>query len=303
MPITLEFSHMFVPVVRDVMSRPVETIRPDRRAREAATRLHDLDVGSLVVVENDHPVGIVTRTDVVALFAAGGDGDAISVEEMMTENPVTVGPEATVTVAAGVLAEHSVTKLPVVDDGALIGIVTTTDLSNYVSTGAMTPGESVEPQRKRFRPDTAYERDDWNFQSYGTEDGLDVGDRASFTKTLTESDVETFAEATGDTNRVHLEADFAEQTRFGERIVHGALVTGVISAALARLPGLIIYLSQQVTYSAPVHLDEHVTAHCSVVEDLGRNRYRLETSVQTDAGDTVIDGQATVLADPLPADA
>lgn len=282
------------------MSRPAETVTTAVSAREAATRLHDSDIGSLVVVEDDRPVGIVTRTDVVALFAAGGDGGAISVGEMMSENPVTIGPDATVTVAASTLAEHEITKLPVVESGRLVGIVTSTDLAHYVSTGAMTPSASVEPQRHRYRPDTAYELDDWNFQSYGTEDGLGVGDRATFAKTITEDDVEAFADASGDTNRLHLESDFAAKTRFGERIAHGTLVTGLISAALARLPGLIIYLSQQVTFRGPVALGERVTARCTVVEDLGPSRYRLETSVETDAGETVVEGHATVLADPLP---
>jgi acyl dehydratase/CBS domain-containing protein len=291
---------MYVPTVREVMTRSVETVTPDVAVRVAASRLREHDIGSLVVVENGHPVGIVTSTDFVTVVAAGGDGDAVAVGDMMSDNPVTIGPEAVVTVAAHRLAEHAITKLPVVEDGSLVGIVTATDLTNYVSASAMVPDEPVERQRHRYRPDTAYEREDWSFQSYGTEDGLDVGDRVSFSKTITTDDIEAFAEASGDTNRVHLEADFAAETRFGEQIAHGALVTGLVSAALARLPGLIIYLSQQVTYLAPVTLGERVTANCTVVESLGPNRYRLTTTVETESGTTVIEGQATVLADPLP---
>lgn len=291
---------MFVPVVREVMTSPVETVTTDVSARDVAARLRDRDVSSVVVVENSHPVGIVTRTDIVAVFAAGDDGDSIPVNDLMTADPVTIGPDAAVTVAADRLAEHDVTKLPVVDEGELVGIVTVTDLSNYISTGATIP--AVEPERERFRPNTAYEREEWSFQSYGTEDGLSVGDRVSFAKTIAEDDIEAFAEASGDTNRLHLDEEFAVDTRFGEQIAHGTLVVGVISAALARLPGLIILLFQKVTYNGPVRLGEHVTAHCSVVEDLGGNRYRLETSVETDAGETVVEGEATVLADPLPGD-
>lgn len=291
---------MLVPLVREVMSSPVETITPDVSAHEAADRLQQRDVGSLVVVEDGTPIGIVTSTDFVSLVAAGGDVETVSVGDMMSESPVTVGPEATITVAADRLAEHEVTKLPVVEDHHLVGMVTRQDLSEYVSTHTMRPVEPVEPQRRRFRPDTAYEREDWSFQSYGTEDGLDVGDRVTFSKTFTDTDVEAFAEASGDTNRLHLDDEFAAQTRFGHRIAHGTLVTGLVSAALARLPGLIIYISQQVTYRGPVALDERVTARCSVVESLGEHRYRLETTVETEAGETVVDGHATVLADPLP---
>lgn len=294
-----DLSRMLLPTVREVMSRPVVTVTADVGAREVARQLTEQDIGSLVVVEGEQPVGIVTRTDIVALFAAG-DGEAVAVGEMMSEGPVTVEPAATLQEAASLLAEHAITKLPVVDDSRLVGIVTATDLSNYVSTGAMTPDEPVPRQRTRYRPDTAYEDDDWTVQSYGTEDGLDVGDRVSFAKTLDEDDVATFADASGDTNRLHLDESFAAGTRFGGRIVHGTLVVGVISAALARLPGLTIYISQQVTFTGPVEIGARVTARCSVVEELGRNRYRLTTTVETQDGETVLDGQATVLADPLP---
>lgn len=291
---------MFVPTVREIMTQPVETVTTDVSARTAAGKLRERDIGSLVVVANGHPVGIVTSTDFVSLFAAGGDGDAVDVDEMMSENPVTVDPDAKLTVAAGLLADNGVTKLPVVEEGSLVGIVTTTDLSSYVSAGAMMPEEPVPRQRQRYRPDTAYEDDDWSFQSYGTEDGLDVGDRVTFSKALSEDDIEAFAAASGDTNRLHLDAEFAHGTRFGGPIAHGTLVVGVISAALARLPGLIIYISQQVTFLGPVEVGERVTAHCSVVEALGRNRYRLTTTVDTQDGETVLEGQATVLAESLP---
>ena len=63
-----------------------------------------------------------------------------------------------------------------------------------------------------------------------------VGDRVRFSKTISEDDVRAFAEASGDTNRLHLDDEYAEDTRFGRRIAHGTLVGGLISAALARLP-------------------------------------------------------------------
>ena len=144
-------------------------------------------------------------------------------------------------------------------------------------------------------------RDGWEFESIGTRpDHIDVGDVVRFSKELGESDVEAFAEASGDTNRLHLDAEYAAGTRFGHRIAHGTLAAGTISAALARLPGLIVYLSQDTSYLGPVGIGERVTAVCEVVEDLGNERYRLTTSVATGDGDQVIDGEAVVLADPIP---
>ena len=125
---------------------------------------------------------------------------------------------------------------------------------------------------------------------------LSVGDRVEFSKRLTDDDVRAFAAASGDTNPLHLDEEYAEETMFGERIAHGTLVSGLISAALARLPGLVIYLSQDVEFHNPVGIDDRVTAECEIVEDLGENRYRLRTTVR-DAEETVIDGEAVVMLD------
>lgn len=129
---------------------------------------------------------------------------------------------------------------------------------------------------------------------------LSVGDRSVFHKPLSDGDVRRFAEASGDTNALHLSDEFAAQTRFGRRIVHGTLVSGTISAALAALPGLTIYLSQNIEFLGPVDIGEAVTATCEIVEHLDRDRYRLTTQVETDADEMVVDGSAEVLIDPLP---
>jgi acyl dehydratase len=123
---------------------------------------------------------------------------------------------------------------------------------------------------------------------------LSVGDSVRFSKRLSEEDVERFATASGDTNPLHLDEEWAEDTRFGGRIVHGTLAAGLISAALARLPGGVVYLSQDLEFRAPVRIDDRVTADVEIVEDLGGGRYRLRTTVETEA-DLVIDGEAVVL--------
>ncbi|PSP20138.1 acyl dehydratase [Halobacteriales archaeon QH_10_67_13] len=77
-------------------------------------------------------------------------------------------------------------------------------------------------------------------------------------------------------------------------IVHGALLTGLIGAALARLPGTVVYLSQDVEFTAPVSVGDRPTARCEIRDRLGDDRYRLATRV--DNGDeTALDGEATVL--------
>ena len=128
---------------------------------------------------------------------------------------------------------------------------------------------------------------------------LGVGDTFEFTKTITEADIERFAAASGDTNPLHLDDEFADQTRFKSRIAHGTLVGGLISAALARMPGLVVYLSQEMEFHNPVRVGDDVRATCEILEDLGNNQYRLQTRV-LNGEDTAIDGEAVVLVEEAP---
>jgi acyl dehydratase len=141
---------------------------------------------------------------------------------------------------------------------------------------------------------------EWHVELTETDRGrLGVGDRVEFTKTIFEDDIRAFAAASGDTNPLHLDDEFATKTRFKGRIAHGTLVGGLISAGLARLPGLTIYLSQDLEFHNPVRVGDRLTAVCEIVEDLGDDQYRLTTRVRD--GDTVIiDGEAVVLVDELP---
>jgi len=296
---------MFPVSVSDVMRSPVETIEHNATAREAATRLSGSGIGSLVITDDDRPAGIVTDVDLTGLVADGHDPETTEIERITSSPVVTTTADATILAAAETMRDNRIKRLPVVDDdGALAGIVTTTDLSNYLphlSRFKRKETESAEStQRRDVRTDTAYENDDWDHEYVGDEAEIEVGETSRFTKTLSAADVEAFAEASGDTNRLHLDAEYAEQTRFGERIAHGTLVAGMISAALARLPGLTIYLSQEVSYLGPVPIDDEVTAECEVVERIGENRFRLTTSVERADGETVIDGEAVVMSDPLP---
>ncbi len=151
-------------------------------------------------------------------------------------------------------------------------------------------------------PSLEYSSLDWEFErTVDDPEALSVGDLVTFEKAITEDDVRAFAEISGDTNRLHLDESFAAESRFGERIVHGTLVSGLISAALARLPGLTVYLSQDLEFRAPVSIGDRVSARVEVVEDLGNNQYRLETLIRDETTDTVvIDGEAVVLIDSLP---
>ena len=164
--------------------------------------------------------------------------------------------------------------------------------------------EETEPTETRVEPNEptmAYNTEEWTVErTVERREDLGVGDVVRFSKVLSDDDVHSFATASGDTNRLHLDDEFAAETRFGHRIAHGTLVSGTISAALARLPGLTIYLSQDLRFLKPVDIGDRVTAVCEVVESLGDERYRLTTRVERSDGEVVIDGEAVVLIDDGP---
>lgn len=168
--------------------------------------------------------------------------------------------------------------------------------------GALASIGLIEAKQHEDTKGTAYSGPEWEFErTVETPEEISVGDTVRFTKTLSDDDVTAFAAASGDTNRLHLEEDFAAASRFGGRIVHGTLVAGLISAALARIPGLTIYLSQDLEFLGPVEIGSSVTAETEVLEDLGDDKYRLRTDVmKTESDETVIEGEAVVLIDALP---
>ena len=113
--------------VADIMSRPVVTATGDEPVSAAAQRMREQSVGSVVVVDGDRAVGILTERDLVRHAAAGVDADA-PVAEWMTRDPDHVAPDAEAGAAFASLAEHGYRHIPVVDDGRLVGIVSMRDL-------------------------------------------------------------------------------------------------------------------------------------------------------------------------------
>ena len=127
---------------------------------------------------------------------------------------------------------------------------------------------------------------------------INVGDSASFQKTISEADVYMFAGVTGDMNPAHINHEAMKDTKFGGRIVHGMLTAGLVSAVLGmHLPGPgTIYLSQQLTFKAPVKIGETVKAVAEVVEKLEKGRVRIKTTCYNQDGTEVLDGEALVIA-------
>ncbi|WP_430505840.1 MaoC family dehydratase [Haloparvum sp. PAK95] len=126
-----------------------------------------------------------------------------------------------------------------------------------------------------------------------------VGDESRAETVLSAEDVDAFAEITGDDNPIHLDEAYAGETMFGGRIAHGILSAGVISAAMADLPGDVIYLSQDLRFENPVQLGDRVVATATVEEEPGGDRIRVETVARVpDRDEVAISGEATALSTP-----
>ena len=127
---------------------------------------------------------------------------------------------------------------------------------------------------------------------------MKIGDSASFTKTVTETDVYLYAGITGDLNPAHVNEAAASQTMFKGRIAHGMLTAGFVSAVLGtQLPGPgTIYLGQEMKFKKPVHFHDTITATCTVSEMLTeKNIVKLTTVCTNQNGEVVLDGIATVM--------
>jgi 3-hydroxybutyryl-CoA dehydratase len=131
---------------------------------------------------------------------------------------------------------------------------------------------------------------------------LSVGASAQSGRTITEADILAFAAASGDTNPVHFDAEYAATTRFKERIAHGMLTAGHISAIIGtRLPGPgAVYVGQTLSFRRPVRIGDTVKTVVTISAiDTAKGFVTLEC-VCSVGGKTVLDGQATVLVATTP---
>jgi citrate synthase len=113
--------------VGEIMSRPAVTATADEPVATAAARMGEQRVGSVVVVDGDRPVGILTERDLVRHAASGADAND-PIRAWMTAQPDSVAPDVEATTAFATLAEHGYRHIPVVDDGRLVGVVSMRDL-------------------------------------------------------------------------------------------------------------------------------------------------------------------------------
>ena len=129
--------------VKELMTRDPATLRPDSTCTDAAALMKREDCGSLPVVKDGTLVGIVTDRDIVLRGVAGGrDLAHLAVSLIMTADPVTVRPDTSAEDASKLMSEKQVRRLPVVEDGRLVGILAIGQLARHESANAA--GETLQ---------------------------------------------------------------------------------------------------------------------------------------------------------------
>ncbi|MEM3731249.1 MAG: CBS domain-containing protein [Candidatus Bathyarchaeia archaeon] len=138
-------------LVRDVMSKDVRVVRPDTTMKEVVATMNKFDIGSIVVVQGDRPVGIITERDILRKIVEPCLApETLTARQVMTSPVLTINENATLEEAAKLMAKKRVKRLPVMNNGKLVGIVTFTDVVFKVPTLLSILEELVRPYHRSY---------------------------------------------------------------------------------------------------------------------------------------------------------
>ena len=138
-------------LVRDIMSKDVKVVRPDTTAQEIVATMNKFDISSIIVVQGERPVGIITARDIlVRLVEQCLAPSALTAKQIMTSPLVTISESATIEEAARLMAKKKIKTLPVMDNNKLGGIVTFTDIVFKVPTLLSLLEELMRPYHRTY---------------------------------------------------------------------------------------------------------------------------------------------------------
>ena len=147
-----------MPTVKDLMTKNVVTIDADKTVVEAAVLMSENDIGDLVVVENNAPVGIVTERDIVRRVLAERKSVNTKVSEVMTTPLKVIDPDAPIKEAARRMVNRKIRRLPVIKDNKLVGILTAADFAKHLSKKTLTDDILEAMGRSHYPVPEAFER-------------------------------------------------------------------------------------------------------------------------------------------------
>ncbi len=127
--------------VKDIMTKEVTTLDPDKTAFDAAQLMSEKSIGSVVVVIKGYPVGIITERDIVRRIVAKRASPDLKLAEVMTKTLITVDPDTSLKEAARIMSKNQIRRLPVLKNNQLVGIVVASDFVRNV--GKKTTTEEI----------------------------------------------------------------------------------------------------------------------------------------------------------------
>ncbi|GAA5534626.1 CBS domain-containing protein [Deinococcus aluminii] len=119
-----------MPTLRDIMTPDPVTVDPMATLKEVATLMLEQDIGSVLVVENDRPTGIITDRDIVIRAVAYGHDFGTPVTDYTTGDVFTMDANASIEDAAREMAERQLHRIPVTENGRVVGMISLGDLAN-----------------------------------------------------------------------------------------------------------------------------------------------------------------------------
>ena len=138
-------------LVRDIMSKDVRVVRSDTTVKEVVATMNKFNIGSIIVVQGDRPVGIITERDILQRIVEPCLApETLTARHLMTSPVITISETASIEETARLMARKKIKKLPVMNNGKIVGIVSYTDIVFNVPTMLSTLEEIVRPYHRSY---------------------------------------------------------------------------------------------------------------------------------------------------------
>ncbi|NWG10844.1 CBS domain-containing protein [Candidatus Bathyarchaeota archaeon] len=138
-------------LVRDVMTKDVRVVRPDTTIKEVVATMNKFNIGSIIVVQGDRPVGIITERDILRRQVEPCLApEILTARQVMTSPLITISETASIEEAAKLMAKKKAKRLPVMNNDKLVGIITFTDIVFKVPTMLTILEELVRPHHRKY---------------------------------------------------------------------------------------------------------------------------------------------------------
>jgi len=138
-------------LIRDIMSKDVRVVRPDTSVKEVVATMNKFNIGSIIVVQGDRPVGIITERDILRrLVEPCLAPETLTARQIMTSPVITTNETASIEEVARQMARKKIKKLPVMNNGKLVGIISYTDIVFKVPTLLSILEELVRPYHRSY---------------------------------------------------------------------------------------------------------------------------------------------------------